>query len=224
MSSLYDYFGNWAKVIDQKVLYNTILQVNRLYAQYQVTPDYHDIFKAFNLCHLEDLKVVLVGYDPYPQKGVATGLAFGNKEGTQKISPSLDVIREALLNPEFPHYTSPHFDITLESWARQGVLLLNSALTTEVNRTGSHINIWRPFISSTIKNLSDYTTGIIYVLLGKQAQSFEPYIDGRFQDIIKERHPAYYVRTHKTMPIELFVGINKLLNEKNGKKIKWIDE
>ena len=224
MSSLNDYFGNWAKVIDQKVLYNTILQVNRLYAQYQVTPDYHDIFKAFNLCHLEDLKVVLLGYDPYPQKGVATGLAFGNKEDTQKISPSLDVIREALLRPEFPHYISPRFDITLESWARQGVLLLNSALTTEINRTGSHINIWRPFVSSTLRNLSDYTTGIIYVLLGKQAQSFEPYIDRRFQDIIRERHPAYYVRTHKTMPIDLFVGINKLLNEKNGEKIKWIDE
>lgn len=224
MSSLNDYFGNWAKVIDQKVLYNTILQVNRLYAQYQVTPDYHDVFKAFNLCHLEDLKVVLLGYDPYPQKGVATGLAFGNKENTQKISPSLDVIREALLRPDFPHYTSPHFDITLESWARQGVLLLNSALTTEINRTGSHINIWRPFVSSTLRNLSDYTTGIIYVLLGKQAQSFEPYIDRRFQDIIRERHPAYYVRTHKTMPIDLFVEINKLLNEKNGEKIKWIDE
>jgi uracil DNA glycosylase len=79
-------------------------------------------------------------------------------------------------------------------------------------------------VSSTLKNLSDYTTGIIYVLLGKQAQSFEPYIDRRFQDIIRERHPAYYVRTHKTMPIDLFVGINKLLNEKNGEKIKWIDE
>lgn len=224
MNSLYNYFGNWVKVIDQKILYNTILQVNRLYAQYQVTPDYHDIFKAFRLCPLEDLKVVFLGYDPYPQKGVATGLAFGNKEGTEKISPSLAVIKEALLNPEFPQYTSPHFDITLESWARQGVLLLNSALTTEVNRTGSHINMWRPFISSTLSNLSDYTTGIIYVLLGKQAQSLEPYIDHRFQDIIREKHPAYYVRAHKIMPIDLFVGINKLLNEKNGEKIKWIDE
>ena len=223
--SFYNYFGNWTRVIDVKALYDTIAQVNKLYASRQaMTPEYKNIFKAFNLCPLEKLKVVILGYDPYPQKGVATGIAFGNKPETKVLSPSLEVLKEALISPELPHYDNPRFDVTLESWARQGVLLLNAALTTEVGKTGSHINLWRPFISTTLRNLSNYTTGIIYVLLGQQAQSFEPYIDRRFQNIIKERHPAYYVRSAKLMPVDLFVGINKLLYEKNGEKIKWIDE
>lgn len=223
--SFYNYFGNWTRVIDVKTLYDTIAQVNKLYASRQaMTPEYKNIFKAFNLCPLEKLKVVILGYDPYPQKGVATGIAFGNKPETKVLSPSLEVLKEALISPELPHYDNPRFDVTLESWARQGVLLLNAALTTEVGRTGSHTNLWRPFISTTLRNLSNYTTGIIYVLLGQQAQSFEPYIDRRFQNIIKERHPAYYVRSAKLMPVDLFVGINKLLYEKNGEKIKWIDE
>lgn len=221
----FEYFGNWTRVIDQKVLYNTILEINKLYASYRaMTPKYQDIFKAFNICPLERLRVVILGYDPYPQKDVATGIAFGNKRETEILSPSLEILKEALINPELPHYDSPKFDITLESWARQGVLLLNSALTTEVGKTGSHTNLWRPFISTTLRNLSNYTTGIVYVLLGQQAQSFEPYIDKRFQNVIKEKHPAYYVRTEKLMPVDLFVGINKLLYEKNGEKIKWIDE
>lgn len=108
-------------------------------------------------------KVVFLGQDPYPQKGVATGILFGNSEDTpeDRLSPSLQIVKEAAINYEIPH-NRIEFDNTLESWAKQGILMINTALTCEV---GSHFELWKPFVSKLIHNLSYKNNGIVYLLI-----------------------------------------------------------
>ena len=215
--TLEEYFGDWLKVINVPLLNKTVSTINCLYATKRVMPEYSNIFRAFTLTSLHNLKVVFLGQEPYPQKNVATGLLFGNK--CVPLSPSLEVIKEAAINYEVPHnpYT---FDITLESWAKQGILMLNSALTVEVNRVGSHTMIWRPFIAKLLENISAVNPGIIYVLFGSQAQTFTPYINFN-NTVIKERHPAYYARLGTKMPYSVFTDISKLCKEKFGEPIQW---
>lgn len=161
---------------------------------------------------------------PYPQRGIAQGILFGNSKETPEecLSPSLRVIKEAAID-----YTIPHniieFDNTLESWAKQGILMINTALTCEVNRVGSHYNIWKPFMSKLLTNMSSLNSGIIYVLFGSQAASFQSCIVGQ-QHILKEYHPAYYARTGEKMSHGLFVQINQLLDGMYGEKISFYKE
>lgn len=221
--TLLEYFGDWLKVIDQDELYKVVNKLNLLYRSTDVTPEYKNIFKAFTLCSLNDLKAVFLGMDPYPQQGVATGVLFGNNPGTSDISPSLEVIKEACINYHVPH-PPIEFDVTLESWAKQGILMLNSALTVEVNKVGSHTMLWRPFVSKLLTNIGLFNTGIVYVLFGKQAQTFEPYINRNFNVVMSIPHPAYYARLGKSMPPWVFTDINTHIEERCGKPIKWYKE
>ena len=220
-----EYFGDWMKVIDRAELNNVMAKIGQEYRRKPICPAQPDVFKAFRLCPLKDLKIVMLGCDPYPQKGIATGILFGNNKETsnENLSPSLNVIKEAVINFEIPHYCIT-FDPTLESWAKQGILMLNSALTVEMNKVGSHAMIWRPFIIALLKHLSEYETGIIYVLFGRQAQTFKPYINKQFNDILEIEHPAYYARLNKRMPSELFVNISNMCKDKYGVPIKWYQE
>ncbi len=162
---------------------------------------------------------------PYPQKGVATGILFGNRKEVDgdNLSPSLNVVKEAAINFEVPHYCIT-FDQTLESWAKQGILMINSALTVEMNRIGSHVMLWRPFIAKLLKNLSEYDTAIIYVLFGRRAQTFKPYINSRFNHIIEIEHPAYFARSGTKMPHQIFTDISNKVKEIYGVPIKWYEE
>lgn len=162
---------------------------------------------------------------PYPQKGVATGILFGNnKEVTEEnLSPSLQIIKEAAINFEIPHNCIT-FDPTLEDWAKQGILMINSALTVEMNKVGSHVMLWRPFISKLLKNLSDNNTAIVYVLFGRQAQTFKPYINGKTNHIIEIEHPAYFARTNTKMPYEVFSNVSNLVKGIYGVPIEWYKE
>lgn len=219
-----EYFGDWQKIIDIKELNTVLGKLNKMNSSL-ICPTLNNIFKAFKLCSYKDLKIVMLSQDPYPQKGVATGILFGNKDDVpeDKLSPSLQIIKEAAINYEIPHGIIS-FDQTLESWAKQGILMINSALTCEINKIGSHTMLWRPFISKLLKNLSKYDTGIIYVLFGQQAQTFEPYINKQLNNIIKVEHPAYFARANKIMPYSIFTDINKLLKGKYGTEIEWYQD
>lgn len=223
--TLDEYFGDWMKVIDRTELNNVMAKVGQEYRRKPICPAQPDVFKAFRLCSLKNLKIVMLFQDPYPQKGVATGLALANNSKTldSELSPSLKVIKEAVINFEIPHYCIT-FDQTLESWAKQGILMINSALTVEMNRIGSHVMLWRPFIAKLLKNLSEYNTAIVYVLFGRQAQTFKPYINNRFNHIIKIEHPAYFARSGTKMPHQLFVDISNKVKEIYGVPIKWYEE
>lgn len=213
-----EYFRDWLRVIDKDVLMRNTSWLQRQNLS-RICPAYYDVYKAFSLLTFRECKVVLLGQDPYPQKGVATGIAFANKAGTEKLSPSLEVIKEAVIDPTVPH-GPVEFDCTLESWAKQGVLMLNSALTCEVNKPGSHALLWHPFTTKLLFNMSREATGIIYVLMGVHALAYKGFINDRFNDIIECNHPAYYARTGTPMP-DVFKEVNKLLKGKYNTTIEW---
>lgn len=215
-----EYFGNWIKVIDKAELYRIMKWLKSIDFS-TICPEPKNIFKVFKLCPYKELKVVILGQDVYPQPGIATGIPFGNKADTT-LSPSLEVIKEACINYEIPHNII-EFDPTLESWVKQGVLMLNAALSCKVYEIGSHISIWRPFISKLITNISQLNNGLVWVLFGSVAQSFEPYIVG-FQKIIKVQHPAYFARRNEIMPYSTFININKYLKEQYNEKIEFYKE
>ena len=223
--TLEEYFGRWMRVIDKRELESVLSKLGPEYKRKPICPAQNNVFKAFEVCPYDKLKVVMLSQDPYPQKGVATGILFGNKEGTrdEDLSPSLQIVKEAAINFEIPH-NCIIFDPTLESWAKQGILMINSALTVEMNKIGSHVMLWRPFITSLLKKLSENKTGIIYVLFGKQAQTFKPYINKQFNIVLEENHPAYFARTGEAMPHTVFEQISKLTKEMYEIPITWYQE
>lgn len=158
-----------------------------------ILPDTSRTFKAFRLCPLKNVRVVILGQDPY-HDGSATGLAFANRADRRKVSPSLRNIITAVETD----YGKKHgvnvkglldVDTTLESWAKQGVLLLNTALTVEQSRAGSHTELWKPFTKMFIESLSTNKCNLVFVLWGKKAQEYEQYIKGD-HTILKAPHPA----------------------------------
>lgn len=223
-----EYFVDWMKVID-KTEAMKIMGWLRVVNPNTLCPALPDVFRAFKLCPYKELKVVFIGQDPYPDKFMgkprATGILFGNNKDVpeDKLSPSLQVVKESAINFEIPHNIIT-FDQTLESWARQGILMINSALTCELNKVGSHVNQWRPFISKLLKNLSNRETGIVYILFGRQAQTLKPYIEDKYNDIIEIEHPAYFARMNKIMPYNVFEVMNKILYRRYGKEITLFNE
>lgn len=98
-------------------------------------------------------------------------------------------------------------------WEKQGVLMLNCALTCKAGLPSSHLGLWRPFVSRLIYNMSRYMTACVYVLFGEEAKTFEPYIS-QYNYVIKEKHPSYYARNHKKLRYNLWDEINNHLNNK----------
>ena len=218
-----EYFGDWMKVLDRNETMK-IMGWLRSINQSTLCPSIKDVFKAFKLCPYNNCRVIFVGQDPYPQRGVAQGVLFGNSSNTpeDKLSPSLQIIKESVINFEIPHNFIT-FDPTLESWAKQGILMINSALTTEVGKIGVHMMKWRPFIIAFLKQMSMINPGIIYVLFGSQAQILEPYIN-KNNYVLKIEHPAYFARTNKKMPYHIWKDINKILYDLYGERIEWFKE
>ena len=218
-----EYFGDWMKVLDR----NETMKVMgwlRTVNKETLCPNIKDVFKAFKLCPYNKCRVIFVGQDPYPQRGVAQGVLFGNSSDTpeNKLSPSLQIIKESVINFEIPHNLIT-FDPTLESWAKQGILMINSALTTEVGKIGVHMMNWRPFMIAFLKQMSMINPGIIYVLFGSQAQILEPYIS-KNNYVLKIEHPAYFARINKKMPYHIWKDINKILYDLYGERIEWFKE
>ena len=218
-----EYFGDWMKVLDRNETMK-IMGWLRTINKETLCPNIKDVFKAFKLCPYNKCRVIFVGQDPYPQRGVAQGVLFGNSSDTpeNKLSPSLQIIKESVINFEIPHNLIT-FDPTLESWAKQGILMINSALTTEVGKIGVHMMKWRPFMIAFLKQMSMINPGIIYVLFGSQAQILEPYIS-KNNYVLKIEHPAYFARTNKKMPYHIWKDINKILYDLYGERIEWFKE
>lgn len=218
-----EYFGDWMKVLDRNETMK-IMGWLRSINQSTLCPNIKDVFKAFKLCPYNKCRVVFIGQDPYPQRGVAQGVLFGNSPDTpeNKLSPSLQIIKESVINFEIPHNLIT-FDPTLESWAKQDILMINSSLTTEVGKIGVHMMKWRPFMIAFLKQMSMINPGIIYVLFGSQAQILEPYIS-KNNYVLKIEHPAYFARTNKKMPYHIWKDINKILYDLYGERIEWFKE
>lgn len=185
------------------------------------TPPLRNVFKAFEECHIDQLKVIIIGQDPYPQLGVADGMAFSCSI-TGKPQPSLKNVLEAIDTTVYPGEHIEH-DPDLTRWANQGVLLLNTALTCQVDKIGSHYDIWQSFIAYLIDMLSLTNSGLIFCLLGAKAQELEGLISQNHY-VLKASHPASAAYTKQTWDCkDIFNQCNGIIEKNNGSgyKITW---
>ena len=158
--------------------------------QKTVYPEQKNVFKAFQLTPYEKVKVVFLGLDPYIRKDQATGLSFGVElsENMMKVPPSLKTIIKELESDL--DTLCLEFDYSLEGWAKQGVLMLNTSLTVVEGQTNSHLQMWQPFTLEVINAINDMNQNVIFILLGNTAQSYEKYLDPESTRVIKAPHPA----------------------------------
>lgn len=183
-------------------------------------PQLKYLFTAFEKCPYDKLRVVLIGQDPYPYLNVPDGMAF---------SCSLRGKPEASLRYMFDEIERTVYDgygyirePDLTRWAEQGILLLNSSLTTSVGKPGVHQIMWRPFMAFLFDILGWYNPGLIYVFMGKVAQQWADGIPDNCHKIFVS-HPASAAHTNleKWDSKDVFNEVNKLLEKMNGEKIIW---
>ena len=217
-----EYFGDWYPYIDAKSMDVALSYVSR---ERDFYPHAGNVFKAFTMCPARATVAVFLGQDPYPQKDIATGIAFGNKADTpeDRLSPSLAVIKESVIDYARPHHVLA-FDNTLESWARQGILMLNCSLTVKPYVPSSHYLYWKPFITGFLERFSRGNGGIAYVLFGKQAQSFRDCISPVAGKIFEVEHPAALARRHGLLPGTLFRDVGDYVHGVTARNIEWYHE
>lgn len=185
------------------------------------TPPLKQVFSAFENCSQENMKVIIIGQDPYPQIGVADGMAF-SCSNTMKLQPSLRHLFEGINESVYsnqPITCNP--DLT--RWAKQGVLLLNTALTCEIDKIGSHVKIWQNFIMYVLDILCLTNSGIIFILLGNKAHELESVI-GPNHYVLKASHPASAAYTKSVWDCQdVFNKANEIIEKNHGSqfKIKW---
>jgi len=153
------------------------------------TPRFKDVFNGFYECPYNDLKVVIVGQDPYPQLGVADGIAFScSRKG--KAEKSLQYILKQTIGgfekTGRVMYTPEECD--LRRWSNQGVLMINTAFTCEINKIGSHYGIWKSFTEYVFDNINRHNPKTIFILMGKKAEAWQTLLPNC--KILKCSHPA----------------------------------
>ncbi|PKN02727.1 uracil-DNA glycosylase [Candidatus Dojkabacteria bacterium HGW-Dojkabacteria-1] len=183
-----------------------------------IYPSKELIFRALELTPFENIKVVILGQDPYHGEGEANGLAFSVNKGI-KLPPSLRNIYKEL-ESDLGIKTPNHGDLT--SWASQGVLLLNSVLTVEKDRPASHRNIgWEEYTDSIIREISEKKENIVFILWGKYAQSKKDLIDVRKHLVISSPHPSPFSANRGFFGSKPFSTTNTYLKSKGKKEIDW---
>jgi len=183
----------------------------------EISPKIDNIFNAFKYCSFSSAKVVIFGQDPYFQRGFANGLAFSVNKN-QTVPASLRNIYKEIENDI--GYVS-NKDGCLENWAKQGVLLLNSSLSVEVLKPGSHSNIgWDKFIIDIIKTLNKKNK-IVFILWGNHAKKYLKYIDNHNNLILSAPHPSPFSAYRGFFGSKHFSRCNSYLKKNNLKQIKW---
>jgi uracil-DNA glycosylase len=194
-------------------------------------PEIEDVFYAYELIRPEEVKVVIIGQDPYigyysDGVSIANGMAFAT-DRDRRVQESLKNIYTELYE-SIPNFIIPtHGD--LSCWEEnQGVFLLNSALTTSSHKSGVHDKLWEPFIKDTIKELHYFSQDIIYVLLGSKAKRFEDYIRSVSSQnvILSTSHPARHSFNKGFYGSNIFANVNEILEDRyrtdrSQKPIDW---
>ena len=182
-------------------------------------PEFDAIFAAFNLCPLDEVKVVLLGQDPYHGPGQAQGLSFSVPEGVKHPPSLVNIFKEIESDLQIPYPTSGN----LERWARQGVLLLNATLTVRAHEAGSHQKQgWEIFTDDVIKAISARCNGVVFLLWGGYAKKKQKFIDESNHMILRSVHPSplsanrghWFGNKH-------FSQCNEYLETRGQKPIAW---
>ena len=186
--------------------------------QHIVFPPSSLIFNAFNLTPFDDVKVVILGQDPYHNIGQAHGLAFSVPDNIQKPPSLINIFKE--LNQDMGLPIPTHGN--LEKWAKEGVLLLNASLTVRAHMAASHAKIgWQHFTDAAIKALSDKKQNLVFILWGNYAIAKENLIDHNKHLILKTVHPSPLSASRGFFGCRHFSKTNEYLIKNNIKPINW---
>lgn len=201
-----EYFKNLTEFVKKEYLTQTIF------------PPGPFIFRAFNECSFDKVKVVILGQDPYHTPGVANGMSF-SANPDKKVPPSLQNIYKEL-HSDLGNPISSNPDLT--NWARQGVLLLNATLTVRQGEAGSHQGKgWEEFTNNVIRIISEKKENLVFILWGAFAQKKEELIDVNKHFIIKSPHPSPFSAHNGFFGSKPFSKTNDYLSSKGMSVIEW---
>lgn len=176
------------------------------------------IFNAFNTTGFNDVKVVILGQDPYHNPGQAHGLSFSVPMGVPAPPSLVNMFKELETDLNIPRPNHGN----LEKWAQQGVLLINASLTVEINKPMSHSKIgWHDFTNSVIKTLSDKREGLVFILWGGFAKSKKNLIDASKHCILTAAHPSPLSAYNGFYGCKHFSKTNDYLTQKGVSPIDW---
>lgn len=219
-SKIQEYFQDWYPLIDTNIL-NTILFTLEKEVNFYPQPD--KIFECFTKCTFNNLKVVFIGIEPYNIDNKATGLAFANEKNTifAELSPPLKVLVQTLKEhyKDLPNF---EFDYSLESWSKQGVLLLNAALTSKKNSYCKYLSLWEPFIVDLLIKIKYYKPNTLFVFFGKQTQLIYRYVSD--SPCLLLHHPIEYVyltKTQQSLP-NIYKTIDDYMIKLGHSLIYWL--
>ena len=214
--------NDWKEILEEEFEKEYFVKLKAIleeeYKNYTVYPLKRDILNAFFLTPYSEVKVVLLGQDPYHQKGQAHGLAFSVNYGI-KTPPSLVNMYKELHDDLGLYIPNNGF---LEKWAKQGVLLLNTTLTVRDSQANSHSGIgWQTFTDNVIKLLNEREKPIIFILWGNNAKSKEKFIDTNKHYILKGVHPSPLSANKGFFGCKHFSEANRILKNLGEKEIDW---
>ena len=214
--------NDWEKALSKEFkkpyylkLYNTVRSV---YSKTTVYPPSEEIFTAFNLTDINDVKVLILGQDPYHEPGQAHGLSFSVKPGVA-IPPSLlNIYKE--LEDELSLYIPNNG--YLEKWAKQGVLMLNTVLTVRAHNANSHKGIgWEEFTDAAIMALNELDKPIVYMLWGSNARSKAKMLNNKKQLVLEAPHPSPLSSYRGFFGCNHFIKCNEFLKANGLSEIDW---
>lgn len=214
--------NSWDKILKdeyQKDYFKNIAMfINKEYREKTIFPPKSNILRAFKLTDYDNVKVVILGQDPYHGINEANGLAFSVSKGV-RLPPSLQNIYKELYN-DLGITVSTNGD--LEKWAREGVLLLNSVFTVEKDKPASHKNIgWEQFSDEVIKKVNEKNTPVVFILWGSFAKSKAKYITNPIHLVITSPHPSPFSAYSGFFGSKPFSRTNEFLRKNNIKEIDW---
>ncbi|MGR5064149.1 uracil-DNA glycosylase [Photobacterium sp. DNB22_13_2] len=188
----------------------------------EVYPPQEDVFNALVATPLSEVKVVILGQDPYHGPGQAHGLSFSVRPGV-KVPPSLANMYKELIT-DIDGFTPPNHGF-LQGWAEQGVLLLNTVLTVEQGNAHSHAKIgWEVFTDRLIEVIDQHCEGVIFLLWGAHAQKKGKKINTERHHVLRSAHPSPLSAYRGFFGCKHFSQTNKLLNQMNKPSIDWLLE
>jgi len=194
--------------------------VKQEYTDEVVYPPPKYIFNAFDLCPFNEVKVVILGQDPYHNKGQANGLSFAVAEGVT-VPPSLQNIFKEIRSDLNIEPDAKNGD--LSRWGKQGVLLLNATLTVRAHTAGSHQGKgWETFTDAVIKALSDEREHLVFMLWGNYAKNKGAHIDREKHLVLESAHPSPFAARYGFFGSKHFSKANTYLEEHGIKPVRWI--
>ncbi|OIP82563.1 MAG: uracil-DNA glycosylase [Porphyromonadaceae bacterium CG2_30_38_12] len=213
---------SWKEHLEEEFTKDYFVQLTNFvsdeYASKQIFPSASEIFNAYALCPFHQVKVVIIGQDPYHNVGQAHGLCFSVKDGVD-FPPSL---RNIFVEIENELTVAKPTSGNLERWAKQGVLLLNAILTVEAHRAGSHASKgWETFTSAAIRALNEKRDGIVYMLWGNYAQQKAAFVDASRNFVLKSVHPSPLSAYRGFLGCGHFSAANRYLLEQQKSPINW---